>query len=204
MKIKKQTLLPDQMYVKLKYVDRIAYVDQSIPTVTVTFAANGLFDVDLSNIGHQPLGYDQWSNFYQKYEVLASAIKCNIIAGSGSGNAVRQEITLYPSSQNTVVDLASAREQPFVKHRYMSGGQLNFLQQIKQYITIKKLEARNTASINFSGSTGQAGTGTNPTNLKYWHIRVNTLDVTENVNCYLDVQITYYVKLFRKFSLTGS
>lgn len=39
------------------------------------FCANGLYDPDISGIGHQPLGFDQFTPIYDHYQV----VKCRII-----------------------------------------------------------------------------------------------------------------------------
>lgn len=38
------------------------------------FNLNSIFDPDYSIIGHQPLGHDQWANFYERYQVLGAKI----------------------------------------------------------------------------------------------------------------------------------
>lgn len=38
------------------------------------FRANSIFDPNFTGIGHQPIGHDQWKNFYRRYKVTDSTI----------------------------------------------------------------------------------------------------------------------------------
>lgn len=48
------------------------------------FSVNGLYDPDITGVGHQPVGFDQMSPFFQKYTVIGATITVdfeNINAG---------------------------------------------------------------------------------------------------------------------------
>lgn len=50
------------------------------------FAANGLYDPDISGTGHQPMGFDQMTTFYNHYEVIGSKIRMfPHLTGEGAG-----------------------------------------------------------------------------------------------------------------------
>ncbi len=69
------TLIPDRSYVTLKYNEDIAI---AIPVggamANYLFRCNSIFDPNQSGTGHQPLGHDQYANFYKKYMVVGSTI----------------------------------------------------------------------------------------------------------------------------------
>lgn len=52
------------------------------------FSANGLFDPDITGIGHQPSGFDQVMALFDHYCVLRSSIKVQCITGSATDPAV--------------------------------------------------------------------------------------------------------------------
>lgn len=69
----KAGILPDRKIATLRYVDH--FLQNADTSLTVTqWRANSLFDPDLTGVGHQPRGFDQWMTLYQKYAVLSSTI----------------------------------------------------------------------------------------------------------------------------------
>lgn len=78
------TGFPKTTAVKLRYVDSIT-MNASAGTVdSHVFVANSLFDPDLVLGGHQPLGFDQWSQFYNHYVVVGSKIKASFSSQTSS------------------------------------------------------------------------------------------------------------------------
>lgn len=77
---RRQTIMrvgfPKTTCIKLRYVDAIQL--NATPGVIDSwgFRANGCFDPDQTGAGHQPSGFDQWSQFYNHYIVVGSKIKC--------------------------------------------------------------------------------------------------------------------------------
>lgn len=51
---------------------------------TYVFSANGLYDPNLTGIGHQPRGYDQLMSMYDHYTVLSATIKVRFMNISSS------------------------------------------------------------------------------------------------------------------------
>lgn len=47
------------------------------------YAANGLFDPNVSGVGHQPRGFDQYMALYKKYVVISSKIKVTFVDVNG-------------------------------------------------------------------------------------------------------------------------
>lgn len=70
---------------------------------TYTFAANGLYDPDITGTGHQPMGFDQMAAFYNHYEVIGAKIKF-IPAPSAEGTAFNFGIRLDDSGAVITAD----------------------------------------------------------------------------------------------------
>lgn len=68
---------PQSKLVKLRYVETNVNLNPTAATVAQhVFRANGLFDPSYTTTGHQPMNFDQWSQFYTHYTVLGS--KCQM------------------------------------------------------------------------------------------------------------------------------
>lgn len=61
------------------------------------FSANGVYDPNISGIGHQPIGFDQIMNFYDHFVVLGSKITITYLNGA-SANTIVCGITLSDNS----------------------------------------------------------------------------------------------------------
>lgn len=66
--------LPNTYKARLRYADHFSINAEAGSIGTHTFAANGLYDVDISGAGHQAYGFDQLMAYYQRATVIASRI----------------------------------------------------------------------------------------------------------------------------------
>lgn len=196
LKLRHPSAMPDQLWVKLKYVDQFS-PNGLLNVDTNTYALNSCFDPDVTGAGHQPLGFDQWSGFYSNYEVKASRINCQMLDDSG---AVIRQLIVYPSISSSATTIQStAREQPYAKHRFTTSSATSQIAFVSNYMTVKKLEGRSTNSVNFS-----AAVDSNPATLRYWHCTVGSLTGIPLGSIFIDVKITYYVMFFRRRQLAES
>lgn len=67
--------------------------------VAYSFAVNNIFDPDFSGAGNQPVGLDQWAQFYGRYRVLKFKYKIHLVNLS---NAVKLVAGCYFSPQSTM------------------------------------------------------------------------------------------------------
>lgn len=65
---------PKSIITKLRYCDFHQYSSTSGSLSKKAFAANGLYDPDIDNVGHQPLFFDNYASIYNNYVVLGSKI----------------------------------------------------------------------------------------------------------------------------------
>lgn len=59
------------------------------------FSCNGLYDPDLSGVGHQPMYFDQLMDLYNHYTVLSSYIEVTPLGNVGVPDALQQTIACY-------------------------------------------------------------------------------------------------------------
>lgn len=79
-----RTGFPKTTAVKLRYVDNIELNPTAGVIASHSFRANGIYDPDLTGVGHQPLAFDQWSAFYNHYTVVGAKIKATFSSKTSS------------------------------------------------------------------------------------------------------------------------
>lgn len=91
---------PQQTTVRLKYCENTTITPSSGFSQTF-WRANSIHDPRYAGGGHQPLGSDEWSLFYNHYVVLGSRIKYTI-TGDDSSSSGSQFINSFLSDDGTV------------------------------------------------------------------------------------------------------
>lgn len=88
--------VPASKLVKLKYVGT-RQLNADVSTVSsYVFSANGLYDPDITGLGHQPMGFDQWMTFYDHYTVIGSKITVKALnTGAAATDSQVIGITLH-------------------------------------------------------------------------------------------------------------
>lgn len=72
----------------LRYSEYITLNPGVGTTAYHTFSANGLFDPDISGVGHQPRGFDQWMQLYTRYVVTKAKITLQASNDNGTASAL--------------------------------------------------------------------------------------------------------------------
>ncbi len=164
----------------------------------ISLGMNDMFDPTGTISSAQPVGFDQWMNFYQKFEVMASKISVHAYQEGTTAGAV---IALFPSvtSSPTVTPDAS-KSQPFVVWKTLAGAATgNQYARLNKYMKIRYFEGRSTASVNYTGSADAS-----PSDKRHWIISVFAFDLSTAINVRTDIKITYYAKLYRRINLSDS
>lgn len=71
-----QGLLGKTFKTKLVYAERNFTLNPGLAGIVAShvFSANGVYDPDITGVGHQPSGFDQFMQFYDHFTVVASKI----------------------------------------------------------------------------------------------------------------------------------
>lgn len=72
--VRQPGVMPDRLYTKLRYREQLSFTQLTGALADQVYRPMSLFDPDLTGTGGQPYGFDQWTQFYGYYTVLASGI----------------------------------------------------------------------------------------------------------------------------------
>ncbi len=189
------TLAPAQTFVRLEYTD--TYVNAAAATVNRVYAYNDLFDPNVTGVGVQPVGFDQWCALYGRYEVVSCRV-VHELYNNATANIVL--MVVYPTLSTTAVTgTADAAGQPRALTLRTSGTSgVPFASRASTY-KVATLIGRNTYSLNFTGSSGAS-----PANRVYLQYLIASLDGATVMNITLRVRMLFNVRFYEQINLDRS
>lgn len=84
---------------------------------TYVISANGLYDPDITGVGHQPMGFDQLMAFYNHYTVIGSRLKATFLNNDATNDCIVGVYTASDSSLTTVA-IGTLIEQGDITYTY--------------------------------------------------------------------------------------
>lgn len=191
--------------VKFKYSDTAFDMSTALGNgynAAYTFRLNSLFDPDLTGVGVQPYGYDQMSGLFGYYRVYASKITVRpFITDASQVRKVIVSVFPHYASNPSYVDASDLRVTPFSRQKTLSSVEgITRHNYLTKYISVRKL-------LRGEGASEQdytAAVGANPVRAVYWKVYVNTNDIAQAVGVQMDVDITYYCKLWKSDTVNES
>jgi len=193
------TGFPAMMTVTLPYIlsgrvnpGIVAYSDQ-------VFRLNSVFDPDFSGVGHQPRGFDQWSQVYNQYRVSRCDVNILVRQRASHGINVRAIANNQSASLGPDFNLGE-----FMAHTYLGQTSSNTrpLQRKLSYQPHKVLG--NTWTQYIGSNNTSAITTTNPADEAYLHIVVQQVDQATVCDFEYEVQLLYRVTFFDRANLAIS
>jgi hypothetical protein len=202
-------IMPDSLFVKLKYVDQFVLNPTSASTDNYVFRANSLFDPNYTGTGHQPYGYDQWATFYSSWVVERCVLTFTCTPPNLSTAAPQIDnsilyIVKRRSDPNAFTDINTAIEDPFCVRYVMTTG---YQKQPKLRVAIDCPTFFGVAKEVYLSSQEYSGaTGSNPTIPLYLICGAGTTAAgTNNPDpMYCTAELTFFVKFYNAANLTGS
>lgn len=184
------SITPNVKYVKFEYATTVIFTTAA--GLAYVVAMNDMSDPD--STGKQPTGFDQWMAFYERFEVMSSAIDVTAYCEGDTTGAV---VSVYPSIESSPVTVIATKIQPFGQYKNMCGGATgNQYARIKKYMKIRYFEGRSTADPDYTGTVALA-----PDFERYWITTVFAFNLMDTITVNCDIKITYYARLFRRKSL---
>lgn len=78
----------------LRYHSEVQVITDAIGFSGYVFSANGLYDPDITGVGHQPMYFDQLTAIYNHYTVQASKCKITVVRSGVGGHDVQGALYL--------------------------------------------------------------------------------------------------------------
>lgn len=145
--IQKSLTMSSNQVARLRYVQKIILDPNTGGIGSYRFRANGCYDPDFTGTltGHQPLGWDQWSTFYDEYQVIGS--KMTLLANMQQESGAPVFLTAICNDDNNYSpsNIETVLEQGMAKYKFMqsrtgspSFGKLNCYYSPKKIFGIDK------------------------------------------------------------------
>lgn len=187
------------LYVKLRYFEQgIALTATAGNQAQYAFRGNDCYDPDVPGIGHQPLGFDQYSALYQRFTVVASKIKATFFIAS---DTAQYTIGIQPSDVSTWTG-TDWPVFPMAKSMPVGTRAASNPHTMSHYAKTKKVFGTLGITTNTDDYSGNATSS--PVKQWYWLLNAQAPVATEGVTITCTVKITYFVKFWQPALLTAS
>lgn len=168
---------PKSTMVKLRYVGNSSINPTAANIAGFSIRANSCYDPDPAVGGHQPLGFDQWSQFYNHYVVVGAKITAYFTYSKDTtgSNASAYAFGIYLSDDNVITNLtfSGMAEQGLTKWRIKPASMLATVNNDASPKIVSKFSAKKFFNItNITDNTSRLGASinANPTEEAYFHI----------------------------------
>lgn len=198
LRVKGVSVIPDKLFCKLKYSQFFSLTSAGVNRQV--FRGNSLFDPDLTGIGHQPRGFDEWSALYTRYKVHASSIKITAVCVDSNVNVLNVVPAVTSDLSVTAISWEDLTEMPYAKYRYMAPGNVGVSRTIvSHFASTKSIRGEKILDDDYS-----ALITTNPQKEWHWHVAVSQFDNVSNPAVSIICEIIYHCEFFRRKNLAAS
>ena len=188
---------------------RLFYYENSLTITAIAiagnyfFTANGLFDVNVSGTGHQPMGFDQMMLLYEQYTVVGSKINVSILTGSSV--AVRAGVYLSPDT-TSITDPLRLVENGLITTKPQAGNLVaGYIKDYALNCDVAKYFGRNPSKRGLVDDVTLSGTvAANPTEQVYFAVTAWDPFSTGTWSIFFDVLLEYDVIFWEPRKLTVS
>jgi hypothetical protein len=195
--------MPDRFYTSLNYnqLNAITTAGIGVPSLQ-SFRINSIFDPDLTGVGHQPLGHDEFTPFYTKYTV--TGVRYTVTFSNQSTTDYADVAVVLRPNTNGYGLMSTVLESSYCRSAVIGPetGTGN-IKKISGAITVAKIrgvpESKVINDNDYSALIG-ATPALQPTLQIYVENQNTAVAITVNVR----TDITYFVQLFDRRVITQS
>lgn len=177
---------PNSMITKLRYCDNLTLTSTAGVISRYLYAANGIFDPDITGIGHQPLYRDSYAVIYDQYVVLGAKITC-VFSNNGVFPQVIGIVGEDDSVMTSVVTTACEQSNSFTTLQSAAGAPPMVL--TCTFDPLRDFGVR----VKDDGSSATA-VAANPSELWCFGVFMASSDLISTSTCQVKVTIEYTVK----------
>lgn len=180
---------PTRYKVNMRYVDNININPGATLTSEYVYCVNGIYDPDITGVGHQPTGFDQLMPFYDHYVVIGSVMTATF---STRNTAVKTIAGVtVKDSLSGITDYREMVEQGNTKYAVLGiGDSSKGIRTFRYPVNPSKFLGR---SKPLSDDQLKGSSSANPTELCYYHLWVTSLDGGDPTPVDVQVKIDYTV-----------
>lgn len=178
---------PNNLISKLRYCDSFNLTCTSGSRALNVFAANGIFDPDITGVGHQPMWRDNFAAIYDQYVVIGSKITVKFANTSSTVPAICGVVG--DDDQNISTNADSLMELNNSVHSLLpcAGGPVVTLSQTFEPMKNFGVNAKD-------DGYSATGFGSNPTEIWCFGAWICSADQSSTVTVSVSVEIDYTVK----------
>lgn len=180
---------PKKMTMTHKYTELITINASAMGAIaTRQFCCNGMYDPDVTGLGHQPMNFDQMAAIYNHYTVIGSKIKVQTVNINGPASSTAYWFALSQNDDNTISynSLSTMNERSDGKVRLVTAGSTSTPYFINKWSAKKTFGGSVLANDNLQGTSGA-----NPTEITNWIIALQAADGLSSVSTNFLVEIEY-------------
>lgn len=176
--------------VRMRYCDEVDLDPGAAVAATHVFSCTGLYDPDVTGTGHQPLGFDQWMQFYDHYTVLGAKISVTAL-NNNTGDAFCVGLVVK-DSLTAITEIPRLKEQSS-NYKYIARAGSKDMVSLSRKFSTKKFFSKG----HVMDDPELKGTiSTNPTEQAYFHLWCCPFDeASDEGTLRCNVQIDYIVQL---------
>lgn len=197
-------ITPATKTIKLRYVDQFNLDGPTGVNSVRVFRANSIFDPDYTGTGHQPLGRDQWSVFYDHYCVLGAKITAKFVStGSTASTDACMVGILLKDNSTTIVSPTTIMEQTNSGYAVLTNSNASQTKTIRKGYSARKFF--NLKDVKDNRALVGAQFGSTPPEDAYFHVYQTPLSPSDDARpIRVIVTIEYIVNLSERKSLVQS
>lgn len=154
-------------------------------------------DPDFTGTGNQPLGYDEWSAFYNYYRVLGIAYDVEF-ASTNSSTPV--SLIVVPTLSSATPTAIAALSLPYSKTRTVGQAGGMSRARVKGFMSTRKINGMK--SIEFEDNFG-APIGSDPNDKWYIHV-MGYAGASAAPTGFATIKMTYYIEFYERKTLAIS